>query len=404
MIHLKTTCDTRRTKKDGTHPIVYRITVEGKSRDISSGLSCQKKHWDYHKQCLKQKTEKLKVLYQIVKDKELELLRRIRIFEDERPFIYDVQDVKEYLCKKDVRLISVKDFWLEEIERLHQSKHHSNANNYRSSLLGLDKVVNLNIRFEVINYSWLINTETMLKQRGLKVNTIFTYFKTLRALYNKAINMDIVNHAYYPFRRFNLKTENTPPRSLTLEEMREFFCYHPSSDSLKQAHDIGKLIFMLRGINYKDLAVLKTSSIKNNRLIYTRSKTKKVYSIKMFNELDSLLGNFKASSSKLLLNLISEDDLVNEFKLPDVIADKRKTLNKRLKLIGNEIGFSESLSTYVFRYSHANICRELGYSKDMISQSLGHQNGLRVTDSYLNDIDLNLIDEMNEKVCKSVIA
>ena len=106
----------------------------------------------------------------------------------------------------------------------------------------------------------------------------------------------------------------------------------------------------------------------------------------------------------MLLNLISEDDLVNEFKLPDVIADKRKTLNKRLKLIGNEIGFSESLSTYVFRYSHANICRELGYSKDMISQSLGHQNGLRVTDSYLNDIDLNLIDEMNEKVCKSVIA
>ena len=38
-----TTLFRSRTKKNGTHPIVFRITVKGKSRDISTGLYCDEK-------------------------------------------------------------------------------------------------------------------------------------------------------------------------------------------------------------------------------------------------------------------------------------------------------------------------------------------------------------------------
>ena len=57
------------------------------------------------------------------------------------------------------------------------------------------------------------------------------------------------------------------------------------------------------------------------------------------------------------------------------------------------------LTTYYARYSWANIARKLGYSKDLIAEALGHEYGNRVTGIYLDNYDLEVIDEMNEKVC-----
>lgn len=68
MIHLKTTCDSRRVKNDGTLPIVFHITVYGNMRTISSGFSCHNNNWDFKKNSVKEKTENLTLLGKRVKD------------------------------------------------------------------------------------------------------------------------------------------------------------------------------------------------------------------------------------------------------------------------------------------------------------------------------------------------
>ncbi|MFB0924192.1 MAG: hypothetical protein QMB65_02735, partial [Vicingaceae bacterium] len=77
--------------------------------------------------------------------------------------------------------------------------------------------------------------------------------------------------------------------------------------------------------------------------------------------------------------------------------------NKWLKHLGNQLQLSEKCTGYLFRYSHASACKKLGYSKELISHSLGHSFGVQVTNCYLEDYDLDIIDEMNAKVCNRVI-
>jgi integrase/recombinase XerD len=78
------------------------------------------------------------------------------------------------------------------------------------------------------------------------------------------------------------------------------------------------------------------------------------------------------------------------------LIQKRKVINGHLKKIGVSLGFKEELTTYVFRYSYANIAKQLGYSKDLIAEALGHEYGNSVTGIYLEQFDQEIIDRMNE--------
>lgn len=132
MIHLKTTCDKSREKVDGTHPIVFRITVKSNMRTISSGLSCLPNDWDFKKNVLKDKTQELLQLGKRLKDMELRLLNKIREYEQEYPTSSDIKAVCNYLSNKKERDLSVKEFWLEEVKRLRRSNKFSNAMHYEN--------------------------------------------------------------------------------------------------------------------------------------------------------------------------------------------------------------------------------------------------------------------------------
>jgi integrase len=66
------------------------------------------------------------------------------------------------------------------------------------------------------------------------------------------------------------------------------------------------------------------------------------------------------------------------------------------------IGTQEELSTYVFRYTYANVAKRLGYSKDLIAEALGHEYGNKVTGIYLEQFDQEVIDQMNQRIAQYV--
>ncbi len=61
-----------------------------------------------------------------------------------------------------------------------------------------------------------------------------------------------------------------------------------------------------------------------------------------------------------------------------------------------------SLTTYVFRYTYANIAKQLGFSKDLIAEALGHEYGNSITGIYLEMFDLEMVDSMNERIINEV--
>jgi integrase/recombinase XerD len=404
MIHLTQVCDIRRTKKDGTHPIIFRISLKGKTRDITTGYSCLKIQWSNDKNCLKSISKEFDILATRLRDQELLLLEKIKAYEVKYPNNNSVQDVKDYLSNKRKAPLTVLEFWEEEIKRLQKAQYYGNARNYKSALDGIVSRTSLRVSFDKVDYKWLIQLETDFRASGLKTNSISIYFRKLRSMYNKAINHGIAEANNYPFRRYKLNSEPTSPRVIYIGELQQFFSHSPTSKKqLIDAWNFGKLIFLLRGINYVDLALLTEDNIKHGRIVYKRSKTHKTYSIEILPHALDIISFYIDKSRVTLLPILTNDEFANKNTMLKVIAQKRKTTNKWLKVWGRELNILEPLTTYVFRYSHANACKKLGFSKDLIGESLGHNYGMSVTSLYLEDYNIELVDEMNKKVCDKII-
>lgn len=398
MATLSLVLDKRRAKQDGTFPLVFRVGVGRKNSFIKTGIYILENQFDASNNLIKGSNTLNEQLYQLDK------LYRQRFYKYilENPENDSIEELKNYLINKLPEEITIKEFWEEHIFTLNNSGRNGGARVYKTSLSVISKNTNLDIPFNKYTYKDLLQLEKVLYQNGVSTNGIGVYFRSFRAICNKAINMDIIGYEWYPFRKYIIKKEKTTPRVLTIVEMRNYFNYAIDPKHLYyKSWLIGKLIFMLRGINLKDLLLLSDKNIKGNRIIYKRAKTGKIYSIKMTDEIKQILNEFKANET--LLGILSNTDLVDKEKLVSIHIQKRKVINSHLSKIGKLLNVNEAISTYVFRYTFANVAKQLGYSVDLIGESLGHNSRSLITSVYLELFDLDIVDSMSQKIIDEVL-
>lgn len=404
MATLKLSLDKRRPKKDMTFPLIFRISVNGETRDIPLGHSIPQEYWSTKTDTIKKSAPHYDLLSSIIQDLRLKYLNKIVECERSSQRRLSAKELRDYILAEPKPQATVLSFWQEEIDHLQKANRNGGARAYMESLVALSKIRNLNIAFDRIDHTFLKDVEAELISRGVKVNSVGFYYRTLRAVYNKAIYAKQASYEHYPFRTYKIRKEATRPRLLTREELHNFFKADIDQNSwLYDSWLMGKLMFMLIGINFKDMVLMKESQIQHGRLIYTRAKTKRQYSIKLLPEALEIINYFRGRSEDTILNKISKLQLQDKIHLPLDIRQANKVFNKHLDKIGKMIGCKEKLTGYCMRYTTANIAKQLGYSKDLISEALGHSMGLRVTGLYLENFDLEIIDKMNEDVCYTVM-
>ncbi len=398
MATLNLVLDTRRARKDGTYPLVFRIRAEDKFCDIGTEFKIYKEQFDLKTNSLLNDIESNILLEQL----KMHYLKRLRTYTSENLGSNDIKLMKAYLINKQPSEFTITEFWKNHIERLKTAGRYGGAKVYNTSLSVISKEIDLNIPFSKLNFKTIVDLEGKLFKRGMSINGIGVYMRSFRAICNKAIHYDIVSYEWYPFRKHKIRKEKTTPRVISITEMKSYFNLDlEKKNPLYKTWLIGKLIFMLRGINIKDLMLLSHNNMKSGRIIYKRAKTGKLYSIKILPEMHEIFYQF--SSNNTLLGILSDAELKNTPRLVDVIVQKRKVINAHLKKLGKLINSKESLSTYVFRYSYANISKQLDYSKDLIAEALGHEYGNSVTGIYLEQFDNEIVDEMNRRVIDSVL-
>lgn len=392
------TLDTRREKKNGTFPVVFRVSLKSKPLFIPTGISVREFEFDYSNNIIKNSPD---LNLELVK---LDNLYRSRFYQFiiSNPDKDDLKELKEYILNKpaEKQAQTIYNFWIAEIDQMKRNKRLGGAAVYQQSLNTIYKVLDLNIPFNKLAYKDIVCLETLLYQRGMSANGIGVYMRTFRAICNKAIKMELVSFEWYPFRKYTIKKEKTSPRVLTTDELIKYFSLEIPKESPKYKYwCIGKLLFMCRGINLRDLLLLNESNIKGDRLIYKRAKTGKLYSIALATELKTAIEGF--NSNETLIGLVNSEILNSPNKIA-LLKQKVKIINKHLTHFGKLISSNEAITSYVFRYSYANLAKRLGYSKDIIAEALGHEYGNSVTGIYLEQFDLGIVDEMNEKIIKKV--
>ncbi|CAN1542580.1 XerC Integrase [Flavobacteriaceae bacterium] len=398
MATIKIVLDQRRAKNDETFPVVLRIRHKDKYFDIKTNYCVQKKQFDEKKQHIISNTD---ANFHIEELKE-KFAKRIRSYmTDNNNFVSDLNDLKKYVNQRPSELITVDEFWKEVIQQLIDSNRNGTARSYKTTLSVLSKIIDFKCKFSQISYKDLIIIETTLLKRGVSLNGIAVYMRTFRAVCNRAILYNVASVEWYPFRKYKIKKEKTTPRTISIEDMKNYFAIDIScDDKLYIAWCTGKLIFLLRGINLTDILLLKKNNIHNDRIIYKRSKTGKMYSIKILPQVTELIQQF-SDNSDYLFGVLRNNKIQKKMNLY-YFQEYIKKLNIKLKKVGILLNIEEPITTYVFRYSYANIAKQLGYSKDLIAEALGHEYGNAVTGIYLEMFDNDIVDGMNLNVIDAV--
>lgn len=266
---------------------------------------------------------------------------------------------------------------------------------YRRLLAYLGESALNRLSFEDITKSWLVDFENFLARTACR-NARNIHLRNIRAVFNDAIDDEITSN--YPFRRFKMKYEQTKKRSLTVEQLRDFFNFTPEPYAVKYL-DMFKLVFMLIGINVVDLANLK--DIENGRLEFRRAKTHRLYSIKVEPEALELIERLRGKNW-----LVHIRDLYTDHN------DYTRHINRELQKIGGlerkglggkkiRTPMFPNITTYWARHSWATIAASLDIPKDTIAHALGHGNNT-VTDIYI-DYDQSKVDDANRRVLDWVL-
>lgn len=263
----------------------------------------------------------------------------------------------------------------------------------------LDKIVRLHgddVSFDAVNYVWLENFDRSMRESdirngrgevlrtGLATNARAIHLRNIRAVFNKAIDEEVIGLELYPFRRFKIEKERTRKRAVSLTQLRALFDYPCETAAEEWAVDVARMIFYLIGINTVDLFNLEEYD--GEYIHYRRAKTGTLYSIKVEPEAAALLEKYRGRDH--LLNFRERFKRMESFKAK---------INKTLKGIAAKNPHIPVMTSYTFRHTWATLAAELDIPKETIAAGLGHAQNATVTDVYI-DFNRKKVDAANRRV------
>ncbi len=400
MSTFKVLLDKRRQLKNGSYPLIVRIFNGNDRRDITLKTRLMENEFDDSTQSVIANHPCSKLINLKIQKTVLEVQQAILRLEIEDEVITS-SIIKARVVKPKPRL-SFSQFGYAIMEQMQSVGRVGNASSYRCALTALKTHSGRSdIQFKEVSYGLLCLLENKMLTAGLKKNTIAAYNRAWRAIFNRAINEELVEFKFYPFRKFKIKGETTAKRNISKEQIKAIAEMQliPQSQ-LWHSRNYFTLSFNLRGMSFTDMASIKPEDILNDRLVYRRKKTHKLYNIKLTDTAKEIIIEYQKPGARYILPLLADHILPKTINERVAIQQAVKVCNKYLKRIAEELKLPVNVTTYFARHSWATIAKRMGYSKELISESLGHSFGNKITESYLDSFDQEVIDAMNEEVCK----
>ena len=256
-------------KKNGTQMV--RLKMETSKKDVQyldSGISIQKNQWDDRKKKVKRHPieEKLNAHLQSfmvsvqqlyysnkgVSAKRLHFLYKNNKKYDSSSFLdFYQQIVDEAKLKGKIRTANTQQKYIEKLKKF--SSHVSFSD--------------LSVQFAKDYEKWML-------EKGNKINTVASNFKSMYAVLNKARKMSIIKEN--PIRGYTIVTENVQKDSLTFEEITKLSELEIPTrfKGMIKARDMFLFSFYTAGMRFSDICKLQWTNILGNEIVYTMGKSR----------------------------------------------------------------------------------------------------------------------------------
>lgn len=284
------------------------------------------------------------------------------------------------------------------IAKLKQKEKVGTAGTYRSTLNSFKKYMkDQDIMLDCITSETMEGYEAWLRNRGIIPNTTSFYTRILRAVYNRAVEEDIIENRN-PFRHVYTGVDKTVKRALPLAIIKKIKALDLSlTPSLDYARDMFMMSFCLRGMSFIDMAFMKKSDLKNGYLTYRRHKTGQQLVIAWTKEMQMLVDKYPENRSDYLLPIIRNPGTNERCTYRNVGYN----INHNLKRIAGMVGIVIPLTLYVARHSWASAAKAKGIPISVISEGMGHDSEA-TTQIYLASLDTSVVDRANSLILSSL--
>jgi len=402
--------ETRRIKSNGKFPVRIRFNFKGQAYYVSTGLDVNKENFmlgkivGIHKASMYNViiAQKLEYTQSVLEDLQFRGLikTKFKTGTEIKRFIESGDEGYEVLDRDERMKIHFKTY----VEN-HKAKYKSKSSESQYDCM-LSKVADFcemdSLFITDITVAWLKDFNTFCEKSGMSTNGIGNYMRSIRTVWNDAIDRELIGIDKYPFRRFKIKRAKTKHRNVTVDDLRymlnfDYVAYYKELKAKSKKHtavypeiekyvDLFFLSFYLCGLNLKDLLFLRKNDIRNGQLSIMRDKTNEPIVIRIEPEAKYIIDKY--AGNKYLLNFMdgySTDDFKN----------LEHRMNRNLKHV---LPF---VSGYWARHSWATLAGELDVADPIIDVAQGRvAPGMSAV--YINR-NISKVSDANRKVIDYVL-
>lgn len=424
---IKVSLDTRRSKADGTYPVILRLTHKRKTTSIKTGIYLKENDWDAKKSEVKNSykgTTNVTRLNNEIQKKKAEALDGILklegtvkkgplsvtdvkqkidpTFSSQSFYAYTDKLIKELVTSERIGTAKSYKLVVNILKNFNKGKPFEKGKGGDPGKTKFKEGKHPDLKFDEIDYNFLMKFESYHLGSGNSLNGLAVYTRTIRSIYNKAMKSGAADKSLYPFADYKIKTEPTQKRALEGTFLKKILLLDlPKEHPCFDARNYFVASFMMYGMSFADMAHLEKTDIVNSRITYRRQKTGKLYDIKLSDNLAGILNHYiqKNPTSKYVFPIIKREGAILQHR---DIQWARKEFNDNLAKIAEMCGIEQKLTSYVSRHSFATQAMMQNVPVNAISAMLGHTS-LKTTEIYLKSLPSNILDDYNSKLVENLV-
>ncbi len=381
--------DTRRALKDGTFPVKIAVSY-GTNLYLNTDVSVSTDEWNEKER--KVEGPRAKRLNDVLSSSLTRVANRVlNLREDGRFSKMTSAQLKKALTALDPDAVeeeSTPKPNLLQIARmcLKTKDAESTRSLYALTISKLEAFIPTPEEFyiEDMTKTWLHDFQASI---GGKVNTQALHMRNLRHICNFALDEELTD--VYPFRKYHIKHEETMKKALPIGKLRAIARLQDLTFFHAEHRDVFLMQFYLRGINLGDLAAMTQENIVDGRIIYRRSKTSRLFSVKLEPEMERII-----EAHRGVQHLLAPFDRYKSAK------DYLHHLNDCLKALHGKDGkpIEPKLSSNWARHTWATLCADIDIPDPTITLGMGHATAGHKTTAIYIKRDMSKVDEANRKV------
>lgn len=305
---------------------------------------------------------------------------------------FNIQYVHEAETSNDSSSnVSLNEVLSQQLKNVRYSRAGSTMNNYTTAISRLNTFLDKDISIDQLDANLLCGFERWLQKRGVCMNTISCYMRSLRALlsaYDKRF-CDAFSKVYTG----KARTEKRSVPTEVIVQLKKLQL--PSGTFLELARDVFVFSFYAMGMPFVDVAHLLQSQLTGNVLVYCRQKTGQRIQVTIEPPMEEIIDRHRSKTKADFLFPLLHEDTEHEYQ---ILLGR---YNRALHRLASMAGINVKLTSYVVRHTWASTAYKANIDLPVISKALGHTNP-QTTLTYIREIDDQRLAQANRSIIELI--